>query len=132
MGLHLSSDKFEETKKMQFTTATTALPRMLHGSINGDKYENWILVRRDQKYEFYSGGDILDTTKFAIYNSSSCPVDIFETIGDVNGDSINDLAVALASNGIPNCFKSANASASVGEDVTKVISIPIILLTLSI
>jgi hypothetical protein len=108
---NLSEDKFRATNKLFFTTSSRATPQLLQGSINEDRYEDWMLTRSGQKYEFYSGGEILDTAKFA-ESKQICESDgvaiggrYFQTIGDVNQDGIGDIVFGSMSNAVPNCFR---------------------------
>ena len=107
----MTQDAFKESSRMYFSSDRAAGPHVLHQSIDMDSTEDWLLTRPNFTIEFHSGGNILDTAIYSQYynycNGDGFNVgnDIFEVIGDVNGDGIKDLAVASSSNAVSNCFR---------------------------
>ncbi len=101
---NITSDSFQEVARIN---RNSVIPIILKYSIDQDSVEDWLL--RGSTYSvFYSGGAELDTTFFAEYQSH-CPAsgstNMYEAIGDVNGDGIHDIAVISTSNATPNCFR---------------------------
>lgn len=103
----ISTDIFSEYSRININYV---IPIILKLSINQDSFEDWILAGSTYCVT-HSGGAMLDTSLLAEYqahctgSSGQGTATLFEAIGDVNGDGINDMAIAASSNIIPNCFR---------------------------
>ncbi len=103
----ISTDIFSEYSRININYV---IPIILKLSINQDSLEDWILAGSTYCVT-HAGGAMLDTSLLAEYqahctgSSGQGTATIFEAIDDVNGDGINDIAIAASSNIIPNCFR---------------------------
>jgi hypothetical protein len=113
----ISKGIFEEKFKFRFDNA---FPVVLNRSLDGDKYEDWMIYNApNNRFVFYSGGETLDSIPISTYNPP-CEGNIsgLQIIGDVNSDRVNDIAVFLLSSVAPNCLRiaiSAKSSTGVPE-----------------
>ncbi|MBK9248596.1 MAG: VCBS repeat-containing protein [Ignavibacteria bacterium] len=101
---NISNDIFEQKIKYRMDNAPQI--NMLNLSINEDKYEDWFNRTTGNNFNIFRGGEVLDSVPI-IQHHADCQGNInnIVAIGDVNGDSINDIAVFLESSIAPNCFR---------------------------
>jgi len=102
---NISKDTFELKTRYR---KDNVYPFMLNGSIDGDNYEDWVMRTGTGKSKlfFFSGNNITDSQPMSMHDPI-CDGNLggAKVIGDVNGDSVNDVAVYLESSVAPNCLR---------------------------
>jgi hypothetical protein len=105
----VTKDSFEQKIKFRMDFV---MPYTLHRSLDEDHFEDWSILQNHNNSEpdifIFSGKSISDSVPQAVFRLP-CPVVVTSIvgIGDVNGDSVNDLAINGQALDIPNCFRIA-------------------------